>query len=735
MTEPAVHKLFEPDAGAMREHLEHLFGGFLDGFHDGLVELAWTDVTPNADGRYALRHASLFGTDQIEPLIAEAVKLNRQTMCNVYVGAALRKPKTWPNARASAGDVLALTCAYADLDDQGVASVARKRWGATAPTKIVITGREPYLRAQLWWRLDEPITDQKQSETLLKGIAAGMAGDTTVSDPPRVMRLAGSIAWPMKPDRKRPEITSIAHIKEEGQPIYTIEHLRRTFPFAAAPIEGVVTPDIDGIHHATTVLGLDGKVDDGRERYMLQTANAVLIELIGTSGQAPTAQQLFDAAWPQYERSTDLTRSGRGADEFAKKCAYTVKRFAEGKIRGCETIEVVQALYRQRTQARGTYTKADPWGEFARSPPQPTAPGGTFRSDKDAHQASSDLNAVASAAPALILTAEQFVSGFTPPAYIIDGIMQRGYLYSLTARTGHGKTAVAMYIAQCIARGETMHGRKVKCGTVLLLAGENPDDIRARFLVLAEAYSFDAASLKMRFVAGVIDIAAQMPVIAAAAGAIDDLILVIVDTAAAYFLGDETNSNAQQGAFARVLRRLTMLPGLPAVLVNCHPVKNATQDNLLPMGGSAFTNEVDGNLTLWADAEKQTSLHWLGKFRGPEFDPITFELKIAESPKVHDVEGRLMPSVVAVPIAEMVLEASQQRVQTEGDTVLNILTVEPGASFNRIAERAGFVNEGRPNKSKVQRLMKNLEDFKLVEKHRNKRFYITEKGKKELEKL
>jgi hypothetical protein len=391
-----------------------------------------------------------------------------------------------------------------------------------------------------------------------------------------------------------------------------------------------------------------------------------------------------------------------------------LKRFAEGKIRGCETIEVVQALYRQRQAARGNI------------PHKPAAEIGTLTSDTAAVNVPNKT---------IVLTAEQFVAGFTPPAYLIDGILQRGYLYSLTARTGHGKTAVAMYIAQCIARGEPMHGRKVKPGTVLLLAGENPDDIRARFLVLAEAYGFDAEQLKMRFVAGVIDIAAQMPVIAAAAGAIDDLILVIVDTAAAYFLGDETNSNAQQGAFARVLRRLTMLPGLPAVLVNCHPVKNATQDNLLPMGGSAFTNEVDGNLTLWADAEKQTSLHWLGKFRGPEFDPITFELKIAESPKVHDAEGRLMPSVVAVPIAEITLEANQQRIKSDGDTVLNILAIEDGASFNRIAERAGFVNDGRLNKSKVSRLIKNLEAFKLVKKERDNRFHITENGKKELEKM
>jgi hypothetical protein len=33
------------------------------------------------------------------------------------------------------------------------------------------------------------------------------------------------------------------------------------------------------------------------------------------------------------------------------------------------------------------------------------------------------------------------------------------------------------------------------------------------------------------------------------------------------------------------------------VVVNCHPVKNATADNLLPAGGGTFLNEVDGNLT------------------------------------------------------------------------------------------------------------------------------------------
>ena len=294
------------------------------------------------------------------------------------------------------------------------------------------------------------------------------------------------------------------------------------------------------------------------------------------------------------------------------------------------------------------------------------------------------------------------MAGFTPPAYLVDGVLQRGYLYSLTARTGHGKTAVGMYIAQSIARGLPMHGREVKAGTVLLLAGENPDDIRARFLVLADAYGFKAEDLKMRFVAGVIDIAARMPEIRAEAEKINDLVLVIVDTGAAYFPGDESNSNSQQGAYARLLRQLTFLPGKPAVLVNCHPVKNASRDNLLPMGGSAFLNEVDGNLTLWATAERQTTLHWQGKFRGPEFEPMTFELEVADSARVIDAEGRLMPSVVAKPVSELKLQMEEGKQESEENMLMRAIAENRNISIANLAIKCGFVSStGQPQKSTV----------------------------------
>ena len=158
-----------PNAAAMRAHLEHLFGGYLDGFHDGLIELAWTDTRPDKNGRYALRHAAMFGTDQIEELIAKAVRLNSQPMCNVYIGAALRKPDTPRDERASDEDVLALTASYCDLDEPGAAATAKEKYGRAKPTLVVVTGRYPHLRAQPWWRLSR--ADHRQGG--LAGAAQG----------------------------------------------------------------------------------------------------------------------------------------------------------------------------------------------------------------------------------------------------------------------------------------------------------------------------------------------------------------------------------------------------------------------------------------------------------------------------------------------------------------------------------------------------------------------------------
>jgi hypothetical protein len=92
--------------------------------------------------------------------------------------------------------------------------------------------------------------------------------------------------------------------------------------------------------------------------------------------------------------------------------------------------------------------------------------------------------------------------------------------------------------------------------------------------------------------------------------AAQELALVIVDTSAAYFETDDENNNMQALAHAKRLRELSRLPGGPTVLICCHPTKAA--ESLVPRGGGAFLNEVDGNLTCKRD-DLAVELHWHGK--------------------------------------------------------------------------------------------------------------------------
>jgi len=709
MINAVVTPMYKPNVDDMREHVEHIFGGFLDGYHDGLIELAWTNTVATA-GKYKLANAKLFGTDQIEELVQHASELNSTPYCNVYIGAALRRPGT-PDGRSLDAAAWALTAYYTDLDDDGAAARAKEIYGLAKPTLVVQTGQTPHLRGQCWWRLNEPLTDPEQWPASIRGIAVGLSGDTTVTNPGRVMRLAGSVAWPVKPGRVV-EVTQIRKLTQPGARIYDANYITALFPPIAEKTADEINTgaEDDGIVHTTNSLGLIDKIADGREKYMRKTIAACLIEFIGENGAAPSAQELFDLAWPQYQRKVDFSRPGRGKDEFAQKCRYTVARFERGEIKGVRNLDEAVEVYRAKKESQKAVRAV------------------SIRQG----EAKEQEKKVEGKSGALLLSAAEFVSDFTPPAYLVDGIIQRGYLYSLTARTGHGKTAVSMFLGQAVARAQTLQMRKVKQGAVLFLAGENPDDIRARFLVLASHHNFSPADVQFHFVAGVIDIEASLPRITDEASKIDNLQLVIVDTAAAYYKGDDGNSNVQQGGFARVLRQLTFLPGKPAVITNCHPPKGALRDNLVPVGGGAFLNEVDGNLTLWADGDDQTTLHWQGKFRGPEFDPITFKMETSTCDEVKDADGRLMPSIIARPISEVEIELGNRAAETDENILLGVIAMNSKCSVSDLAKKANwFSSTGLPAKSKVFRVAERLLADKLIARGRGGKFKATKEGRKE----
>jgi hypothetical protein len=254
----------------------------------------------------------------------------------------------------------------------------------------------------------------------------------------------------------------------------------------------------------------------------------------------------------------------------------------------------------------------------------------------------------------LFQSSAEFVANFVPPDYLIDGFIQRRCVYSFTAKTGDGKTTIALLIAAYVARGTPLAGCEVEKGRVLIFVGENPDDVRTRWIMLCEELGVDPDQLDVVFMPFTVDLSAQAirAQIDAEAAKAGPFSLLIVDTSASYYSGDDENDNVQLGRHANMLRSFINLPGGPTILVTCHPTKNPDMENLLPRGGGAFLAAVDGNLVAIKDANTMlVELTTHGKFRGPDFAPFTFKLIRAQSPNIVDSKGRRMWSVYAQAIS------------------------------------------------------------------------------------
>jgi RecA-family ATPase len=179
--------------------------------------------------------------------------------------------------------------------------------------------------------------------------------------------------------------------------------------------------------------------------------------------------------------------------------------------------------------------------------------------------------------PKLALSSAEFVAGFTPPDYLIVGWLQRRFVYSLTAATGDGKTAIALLVALLVSQATNLGKLKVKRGRVLYFAGENPDDVRMRWIATTDQFGLTPEDIdNVYFVPGVFKFTEISERIHQEMAA-EELALVVVDTSAAYFETDDENNNMQALAHAKRQRELSRLPGGPTVLICCHPTKNAVE--------------------------------------------------------------------------------------------------------------------------------------------------------------
>lgn len=308
-----------------------------------------------------------------------------------------------------------------------------------------------------------------------------------------------------------------------------------------------------------------------------------------------------------------------------------------------------------------------------------------------------------------LLSESEALAHLQPQDWLIHDVMERGYLYALTARSGSGKTAVALMMAYQMAAQDIpsryLGSREVEPGNVVFLAGENPADLVRRMAGFRAHHGLKAQA-SLAVVMGTFSIRDNVETLTAQIPKDRPISLVVVDTAQSFFPGSEENSNAEMLAYAQTLRQLTKLPGNPCVLVLCHPAKfAAAQADLLPRGGSSFLGEIDGNLTLWSDGDgdKVFELHHTDKLRGPGFEPIKIEMIRYTDPGLVDTKGRPSYTVIASVVSEQEAESRADEYSERQQAIIDAL------GFAKEGLRHGALSEVTMiPKATVTRLLRDL---------------------------
>lgn len=232
----------KPNQSEIERHIRHITRrwGELD------QPVCFEIVCLSADDRAQVKHVARFSPDDMGiDMGAEHVAIMNGHGINTYIvvnPVDATKPLK-PNSRASRDDIVASFYHWADADDAQAAENIKNFVGPKC-TFHVLTGTQPSMRPHVYWELEEPTRNLDAWERTQKGIAATLRTDSSVTDPPRIMRIAGSINWP-KPQKRAKgyvaELTTMRVYDEDERPPVSSERMARAFA-SAAPMPTASAP-------------------------------------------------------------------------------------------------------------------------------------------------------------------------------------------------------------------------------------------------------------------------------------------------------------------------------------------------------------------------------------------------------------------------------------------------------------------------------------------------------------
>lgn len=416
-----VSAIIEPDVEVIKTHLETLFGVAREDYPGGLIEIRFgreTDLN---------RHAYFGMSPERIAEAAEYVANRNKEGCNMYVGVNPRKPSTDTRRKGNAGDIEISFWHFVDIDDAEAVVHAIDRAAALKPTYTVTTGTVPHKRPHFYWQLEEPVRHLAPWTDRQSGLAQAFEGDSVI-DPPRIMRIAGTVNFPPQHKLQRgyrvERVTMRAKFAEERAPV-SPEQIAAAYPF---------TPETRPPSDAQPPTG--------------QTT----LQAMSPGGKT---QSLINAAlagdhWHNNVRDlvARLARLGRTNDE--------IMLLASGlTLPGYSVDDTEKEMWSALQSARSKYNL----------PPPIDGPEDEELDDGESVFETLSLDEL---------------EDMAPPTYLIDGILPEHGLTFLYGDPGSGKSFIALDMALRLAYGLDWHGSKTKQVGVLYIAGEGKHGLGKR---------------------------------------------------------------------------------------------------------------------------------------------------------------------------------------------------------------------------------------------------------------
>jgi len=224
------------------------------------------------------------------------------------------------------------------------------------------------------------------------------------------------------------------------------------------------------------------------------------------------------------------------------------------------------------------------------------------------------------------------------PQFLIANILEENALIQIFGEPGVGKSLIAYDMAACIVSGQPFHGRDVKQGSVIILAGEGHNGIKRRFAAWEKRreHSLDGLPLHV----------SQQPAqlldptsVGSMISAIDSLIaehgaptLLVVDTLARNFGPGDENSNRDMSNFVGVLDKIRSRYECSVMVVHHSGHGDAGRGR----GASALKAAVDAEFAVKREGELSLVLSCTKMKDAPKLSNIFFAIDLVEVGQTSD---------------------------------------------------------------------------------------------------